>query len=1167
MTVKRKDFQKTAAYLQEFLLKLNEDAECAELRDALNLALLHMQKYYRALQNRLQDNLSKNGNNTLRSSVRGLSPMTPFRDAPDKFQWKWIDLENPRVSMSMTFDASSSLGNLPMIFHAAKSGDNELIQDLAVKNINVINDVDAIGRTPLMYAVHFEQYESVKCLINLGADVNACAHDGSTSIHRACHDGLSKAADLLIEANCDVQIQDQLGRAPIHWAVVSPAPDCLMLLIQNYANVNIRDMDGASPCMWACRMDHIKHFEYLSRVENQVIDEADGIERDNSGRTWMHWAVRRVEPLECLKTLLTEQTAPIKDDDGKTVMLLAAELGSLAACKLILEIAGKECINDRDDQDRSPLHLCVIGGHGEVANYLLDKGADLDTKDKFNASPLDYARGRQLHYCLLILASHMRQRAREGPGRTPDSERGSFMNGILTRRLRRVHSAPKIYKRPKRQICWESAKQTIPLPPIGPSDSLPLHNNFTNEPDIQQCYIDGQEHEVIQENIHQNDSSDTNFSPNENNDEIICDEVFDDVHVSTVQNSSESEGDLVEVEVNDDPTMMSDGSYKPITPPHPPKAPPPTTPRNFKRPLVRSSSLSKSDTFERSDLRQGLVDRRAKSLDVRDYEELKAARGYLGTDYEEPKTARDAEMESEEDRQEPDYESLDTARWAKEDRLPNGDIQMEDEQDDHTLVEDKPAGNHLNGQNGDVDEGVSIGEMDVSDLEGEDSDQATVIHRPHARPKPGPPTTMKFQPHPPPQSPNAPHQAPPTFAKPQEPPTPRAHPPPKYVERPEEEYQNVSPPPKKTPQPVPAPRGMPLQGRIPPPRHTSSLANQAQNQMRPVPKQDIRQKSPPSNKLRGPVPNQRSHGMMDRRSPHGSHELSQRSSSQASSLDVNSHELHDEVTDLLKHPAQAPLTPPEVKRKPPLPPQLMPLSQPRMPGSHIQLPPANKSNKRKKKKKKERQSDASNDLPPATKGYTAPLQPPPYGNLQPQVRSASLHRRSQDQLGRYSQEEQLQYDDHYTNANRPAGPLPPYSRQGDPMKQPRNLGRSGLFPMESEESLDTIGTDSNTQDNQFNTPGMPGFRGGMNSSRYAGADPMGPKERGSGFLSPDRSRGQRAKTAKYELEEEPSNVQVEGHKMNYTRHQNMPPAHLSHISPPHLAPPPHQSPGRRSGGY
>jgi hypothetical protein len=63
----------------------------------------------------------------------------------------------------------------------------------------------------------------------------------------------------------------------------------------------------------------------------------------------------------------------------------------------------------------------------------------------------------------------------------------------------------------------------------------------------------------------------------------------------------------------------------------------------------------------------------------------------MGTDYEEPRTARDVEMESEDDRQrENDYESLDAVRWAKEDQLPNGDIHMEDEQDDHTLVEDKP---------------------------------------------------------------------------------------------------------------------------------------------------------------------------------------------------------------------------------------------------------------------------------------------------------------------------------------------------------------------------------------------------------------------------------------------------------------------------------------------
>ena len=47
-------------------------------------------------------------------------------------------------------------------------------------------------------------------------------------------------------------------------------------------------------------MDNIKHFELLCRSDYTVA-EPDGIERDANGRTWMHWAVRRTEPLECLQ--------------------------------------------------------------------------------------------------------------------------------------------------------------------------------------------------------------------------------------------------------------------------------------------------------------------------------------------------------------------------------------------------------------------------------------------------------------------------------------------------------------------------------------------------------------------------------------------------------------------------------------------------------------------------------------------------------------------------------------------------------------------------------------------------------------------------------------------------------------------------------------------------
>ena len=59
-----------------------------------------------------------------------------------------------------------------------------------------------------------------------------------------------------------------------------------------------------TPCMWACRMDHIEHFELLCAADHQDNYEDDGFERDLLGKTWMHWSVRRTEPLECLKVTI-----------------------------------------------------------------------------------------------------------------------------------------------------------------------------------------------------------------------------------------------------------------------------------------------------------------------------------------------------------------------------------------------------------------------------------------------------------------------------------------------------------------------------------------------------------------------------------------------------------------------------------------------------------------------------------------------------------------------------------------------------------------------------------------------------------------------------------------------------------------------------------------------
>lgn len=69
------------------------------------------------------------------ASVRGLSPMTPFRDAPDKFIWRWVNLESHH-SMSRSLPHGLENGNgciVPLMHQAAKSCDLDTMGELFSK--------------------------------------------------------------------------------------------------------------------------------------------------------------------------------------------------------------------------------------------------------------------------------------------------------------------------------------------------------------------------------------------------------------------------------------------------------------------------------------------------------------------------------------------------------------------------------------------------------------------------------------------------------------------------------------------------------------------------------------------------------------------------------------------------------------------------------------------------------------------------------------------------------------------------------------------------------------------------------------------------------------------------------------------------------------------------
>lgn len=73
------------------------------------------------------------------------------------------------------------------------------------------------------------------------------------------------------------------------------------------------------------------------------------------------------------------------------------------------------------------LHLlnCVLN------QVIFLSAADLSAVDKFNATPWDYGKNRQLHYCQLIIMSHQRQRLVSNPASPLPNGLGLMMNGSL----------------------------------------------------------------------------------------------------------------------------------------------------------------------------------------------------------------------------------------------------------------------------------------------------------------------------------------------------------------------------------------------------------------------------------------------------------------------------------------------------------------------------------------------------------------------------------------------------------------------------------------------------------------------------------------------------------------------------------------------------------------
>jgi len=98
---------------------------------------------------------------------------------------------------------------------AAGNGETEIVRLLVASKANLEVRADALGWTPLHYAVANGNRETAEVLLNAGADVNARIPNGETPLHLAAARNNKQLVELLLAAHADVNAQDNAGTTPL----------------------------------------------------------------------------------------------------------------------------------------------------------------------------------------------------------------------------------------------------------------------------------------------------------------------------------------------------------------------------------------------------------------------------------------------------------------------------------------------------------------------------------------------------------------------------------------------------------------------------------------------------------------------------------------------------------------------------------------------------------------------------------------------------------------------------------------------------------------------------------------------------------------------------------------------------------------------------------------
>ena len=221
----------------------------------------------------------------------------------------------------------------------------------------------------LARAAAAHDWQTVRALVEEGADVNAARADGATPLLWAAHWDALEAVDLLLTAGADVDAADDHGVTPLERAAENASLAMVEALLGAGADPNVAQMSGLTPLMTAARTGNV------AIVKALVTGGGDAnAETKETKSTALMWAVSEAHR-DVVRVLLAAGADPhVSTTNGFTPLLYAARNGDIETAKALIAVGVD--VNETGTDDTHALPYAIIARQDEFALFLLEQGAD-----------------------------------------------------------------------------------------------------------------------------------------------------------------------------------------------------------------------------------------------------------------------------------------------------------------------------------------------------------------------------------------------------------------------------------------------------------------------------------------------------------------------------------------------------------------------------------------------------------------------------------------------------------------------------------------------------------------------------------------------------------------------------------------------------------------------